>query len=76
MAVFIGATSGIKKISKLKKGEYFRKVGGNNTFIYLGKDRAYNTWGKFLGWEFVWQYYDDINRFGKSRKDIDVDTDW
>lgn len=78
MSVYIGAIADgrITKISKLKRGDYFRKVGGKKVFIYKGKDRAYGRYGNYLGWEFYWQYFDDINQYGRSRKDIDVEVDF
>lgn len=78
MAVFIGSISDgrITKISKLKRGDIFRKVGGNTEYIYKGKERSYDRWGKYKGFAFTWQKYDEIGSFGETRKDIDVEVDF
>jgi hypothetical protein len=60
------------KLSKLKKGDFFQKIGGRKVYIYQGKERSYDRWGTFKGWGFYWQHYDDINEFGHTRNDIDV----
>lgn len=78
MAVFLGAVrdGGITKISKLKKGDIFRKVGGKTEYVYSGKERSYDRWGTYKGFAFTWYKYDDVNDFGQTRKDIDVEVDF
>jgi hypothetical protein len=78
MTVFIGSTSDGKttKISKLKRGDIFRKVGGKTEYIYQGKERSYDKWGDYKGYAFTWQKWDDINSFGETRKDISVEVDF
>ena len=78
MSVFIGAISDgrITKISKLKKGDIFRKVGGKTEYIYKGKDRSYDKWGDYKGYAFTYQKWDDISSFGETRRDIDVEVDF
>jgi hypothetical protein len=60
------------KISKLKKGDFFQKVGGKKVYVYQGKERSYDRWGTFKGWAFSWSDYENINSFGSTRSDIDV----
>lgn len=81
MTVYIGAVRSrfgrVTKLSKLKIGENFSKIGkdgneGDRVFTYTGKERRYNRWGDFLGWEYTFGAWDDISYSGRSVKDIDV----
>ena len=63
------------KISKLKKGDLFNKVGGKKLLVYQGKERSYDKWGTFKGWAFSWSEYYDVNSFGSTRNNIDVIVD-
>lgn len=78
MSVFIGSIGDgrITKISKLKKGDIFRKVGGKTEYVYDGKDRSYDRWGTYKGFAFTWHKWEDINDYGQTRKDIDVEADF
>ena len=78
MSVLIGAISNgrITKISKLKKGDIFTKVGGKTEYIYKGKDRSYNKWGEYKGYAFIYQKWNDVAWFGETRRDIDVEVDF
>ena len=73
----MGSTDGrATKIIKLKKGEFFRKIGGKKTLVYKGKERDYDRYGDYKGYAYTWQDFDDISNFGKTRKDIDVLVDF
>jgi hypothetical protein len=48
------------KLSKLKKKEHFRFEGLKKVYIYDGKARMYDKWGKFRGWGFAYIPTDDI----------------
>jgi hypothetical protein len=80
MATFLGAISSgdgrITKISKLKKGDIFRKVGGKSELVYDGKVRSYSKWGDYKGYAFSWHHYFDSNRLGETRQDINVEVDF
>lgn len=78
MSVFIGAIDDGRrtKISKLKKGEYFRKANQKRVYIYEGKQRIYSRFGEYRGWGFVYSAWDDISYYGQTKKDIDVDVDF
>lgn len=78
MAVFIGAiTDGrITKISKLKKGDLFRKLNGKKVLVYDGKVRVYSRWGDYKGWGYSWGEWDDISAYGEVSRDIDVVVDF
>ena len=76
MAVYIGSTSGGKKtkLSKLKGGDIFKKVGGKTEYIYNAKVRGYDG-KKFVG--FVFTYYNNPHLFDPkylkiSKDDMDV----
>jgi len=66
----------ITKISKLKKGDLFRKKNGKKVLIYDGKVRVYNRWGEYKGWGYSWGEWDDIGGYGETAKDIDVVVDF
>jgi len=51
---------GNTKISKLKKGEYFKFTGKKKVYIYNGKTRMYDKWGKFKGWGYAYTPTDDV----------------
>jgi len=73
--VFIGGIKSGKeptKLSQLKKGDYFTFPGKNKVYIYNGKDRAYDKWGKYVGYAFTYQLYDDINEFRQTRADREI----
>jgi len=55
-------------ISTLKKGEYFRRVGGKKVYVYEGKCRVYDKWGAYKGWGFKFTPQDDIWGGGMSTK--------
>lgn len=55
-------------ISTLKKGEYFRRVSGKRIYVYEGKCRMYDKWGKYKGWGFSFTPVDDIWGGGMSTK--------
>lgn len=46
-------------ISTLKKGEYFKRVSGKKIYVYEGKCRVYDKWGKYKGWGFEFTPVDD-----------------
>ena len=48
-------------ISTLKKGEYFKRVSGRIIYIYEGKCRMYDKWGKYIGWGFEFTPVDDCS---------------
>lgn len=66
------------KISKLKKGDYFKKnETARKVFMYEGKMRKYDFWGEYKGWGFGYSDVDDISHEAVSKKDIDVyETDY
>ena len=66
MIVFTDATT--TTISTLKKGEYFKRVSGKRIYIYEGKCRMYDKWGKYKGWGFSFTPVDDIWGGGMSTK--------
>ena len=62
-------------ISTLKKGDYFKRSTGNKVYIYDGKCRMYDKWGKYIGWGFEFTPVDDIWGGGMSTKtDISVEV--
>jgi hypothetical protein len=80
MATFLGSISSgdgrITKISKLKKGDIFRKVGGKAELVYIGKVRSYSKYGDYKGYAFTWYNYFDIAKTGETRQDINVEVDF
>lgn len=48
------------KLSKLKKGEYFRMEGKRKIYQYDGKVRMYSRWGGYKGWGYEYTPVDDI----------------
>jgi hypothetical protein len=55
-------------ISTLKKGEYFRRVGGKKIYMYEGKCRVYDKWGSYKGWGFEFTPVDDYGGGSMSTK--------
>lgn len=45
--------------SKIKKGEYFRFLNKATVYIYQGKVRMYDKWGKFKKWGFSYVPFED-----------------
>jgi hypothetical protein len=78
MAVFIGAISDgrVTKISKLKKGDIFRKENGKRELIYQGKVRVYSRYGDYKGWGFSYSAWDDISSYYETKSDINVIVDF
>jgi hypothetical protein len=79
MSIFLGGMGNddyfnLTKISKLKKGEFFRKKGGKKVYIYNGKDRAYSRYGDFKGWGFSFTDFEDSSNFFTIAKDIPVEA--
>jgi hypothetical protein len=73
----IGSSDGrITKISKLKKGDIFRKSNGKQELVYNGKVRVYTKWGDPKGWGYSFYKYWDVNDYGEVAKDIDVIVDF
>jgi hypothetical protein len=62
----------MKKLSLLKKGDWFRFIGKNKTYVYNGKVRIQGTQ------KFEFEYYDfeDINNFQYLKTDKVVDIDF
>ncbi len=48
------------KLSKLKKGEYFKFDGKKKIYKYDGKVRMYDKYGKFKGWGFAYTPTDNV----------------
>jgi len=62
-----------KRISQLKKGDYFKKTPtAAKTFMYEGKMRKYNYWGDYKGWGFGYSDVDDIGHEAVTKKDIEI----
>lgn len=67
------------KLSKLKKGEYFRFAGKKKVYTYEGKVRVYDKWGTFKGWGFEFTPHDDVwggTRSQKSDSAVEIDFDY
>ena len=64
----------VTKLSKLKIGDVFKKVGGKSVLIYSGKIRSYDRWGTYKGWAFSYYHWDDINTYAETRRDINVEV--
>jgi hypothetical protein len=77
MAVLIGGIGAVSfgketKISKLKKGDAFRKIGVKQIYVYYGRYRFYDgKGGSVLGFRFS-HYGTDNFPLYSSKKDIDV----
>lgn len=75
MAVFVGAVKRFEKtkISKLKKGEFFKRSlsKGEPVYRYLGKKRYYNKNNEYLGWAFAAKELFEDN-IAYTKYDIDV----
>lgn len=64
----------LTKLSKLKKKEHFKKPGSKKVYIYEGKTRMYDKWGKFKGWGYAYTPTDDVWGGGsQTLKDIGVE---
>ena len=72
MIVFTDATT--TTISTLKKGEYFKRVSGKRIYIYEGKCRMYDKWGKYIGWGFEFTPVDDCGGTMSTKTDISVEV--
>jgi hypothetical protein len=65
------------KLSKLKKGDYFRFAGKKKVFTYDGKTRIYDKWGKYKGFGYGMIPNDDVWGGWKSQlKDAAVEIDF
>jgi hypothetical protein len=61
------------KISKLKKGDIFKRKTGKRVYVYEGKDRVYSmATGKFKKWGWTFSAWDDISYSITTEVDIDV----
>ena len=58
--------SKLTTISKLKKGDYFRKVGKPTVFVYEGRYKGKYTFSRF----------DDCSSFSEIAKNIEVETEF
>lgn len=59
--------------SKIKKGEYFRFLNATRVYIYQGKVRCYDKWGKFVKWGFSYVPFDDCLRdYKETRTDREI----
>jgi hypothetical protein len=54
------------KISKLKKGDFFKLNGKKKVYQYDGKVRMYDRWGKYKGWGYSYIPVDDVWSGGKE----------
>jgi hypothetical protein len=69
----------LTKLSKLKKKEYFRNPGGKKVYIYEGKTRMYDKWGKFKGWGYAFTPTDDVWGGGSQTfkdKEVEIGFDY
>lgn len=65
------------KLSKLKKGDYFRFSAKKKVFTYVGKNRMYDKWGTYKGFGFEYQPHNDILGSSQSQlKDATVEIDF
>lgn len=63
------------KLSKLKKGQFFRFPKSDTVYRYNGKVRMYNnSSGQFKGWGHSYERADDINSERQVFKDKEVNT--
>lgn len=66
------------KISKLKKGDFFRFVGKKKVYIYDGKVRMYSKWGEYRGYGYSYIDADDISGFKETftNRDVEIGFDY
>jgi hypothetical protein len=57
----------ISRLSKLKKGEYFKFEGKKKVYKYDGKTRIYDRWGTFKGWGYHYIPADDVWGGGQDK---------
>lgn len=50
----------ISKLSKLKKGDFFKFEGKKKVYKFTGKVRMYSKWGDFKGWGYSYVPTDDV----------------
>lgn len=63
------------KLSKLRKGQYFKFTGRPKVYRFNGKVRMYNnSTGAFKGWGYSYEAADDINSERQQFKDSIVTT--
>lgn len=47
------------QMTNLSKGEYFKFTGKKRVYVYCGKVRIYDNYGKFKKWGFGYVPFDD-----------------
>lgn len=67
----------ITKLSKIKKGEYFRFVEKKTVYIYQGKVRLYDKWGNYKKWGFSYVPFEDcLSSFKETGTDREIEINF